>query len=79
MEDYNYKEALEELRNRYKDGKVSAFIGAGFSKNVYKGYPSWDELLFDMVCELYEDEISQSYKIECAHSPKFLKRTPISE
>lgn len=79
MEDYNYKEALEELRNRYKDGKVSAFIGAGFSKNVYKDYPSWDELLFDMVCELYDDEISQSYKIECAHSPKFLKRTPISE
>lgn len=79
MEDYNYEEALEELRNRYKDGKVSAFIGAGFSKNVYKGYPSWDELLFDMVCELYDDEISQSYKIECAHSPKFLKRTPISE
>lgn len=57
----NYKDGLDELRNRYQKGEVSALIGAGFSKNVYSDYPSWDELLKDMVKELYQSEIDTSF------------------
>lgn len=52
-----YTEALNALRHRYKNNEVSALIGAGFSKNIYKDSPSWDELLYDMVSELYHSEI----------------------
>ena len=63
MSEINYQEALEQLRDRYQNNEVSPFIGAGFSKNVSSDmFMSWDELLFDMVVELYDSEIKQSFK-----------------
>lgn len=44
---------LKELKNQYLAGNVSLLVGAGFSKNAYDGYPSWDGLLSDMIFELY--------------------------
>lgn len=44
---------LQNLKSHYLNGSVSLLVGAGFSKNAYDGYPSWDGLLSDMVAELY--------------------------
>lgn len=52
---------LEELKRYYKDGLVSALIGAGFSKNVSDSFLGWGELLHDMVGELYEIDIKRGY------------------
>lgn len=53
---------LQDLKTRYKNGEVSALVGAGFSKNVDKDlFPDWSQLLEDMVLFTYEDEINQSY------------------
>jgi len=57
------REELEALRESYLGFEVSAFIGAGFSKNVCKNYPSWEDLLQDMVAELYKFEIESNFKI----------------
>lgn len=57
----DYKEGLEELKKRYNNNEVSALIGSGFSKNIFEKYPSWDELLFDMIIELYQVEIEYSF------------------
>lgn len=55
------KDVLEELREFYNKGLVSALIGAGFSKNVSDFYPGWSELLFDMVGELYAVDFKNYY------------------
>ncbi len=57
------KKGLKALRESYHNFEVSALVGAGFSKNVYGDYPSWDELLHDMVAELYKSEIELNSKI----------------
>jgi hypothetical protein len=51
------KENLEALRESHLGFEVSVLIGAGFSKNICKNYPSWEALLHDMVAELYKFEI----------------------
>lgn len=51
---------LEKLKQSYDDGLVSALVGAGFSKNVYKSYPSWPELLEDIVKKLYPSEYKKN-------------------
>ena len=74
MSEIDYKEVLEQLRNRYQKNEVSPLIGAGFSKNVSKDmFMSWDELLFDMVTEIYKHEIEQSYynQLHVRQSPLF--------
>ncbi|WP_321333685.1 SIR2 family protein [uncultured Bacteroides sp.] len=60
MKKVDYRTAINELRERYNKYEVSALIGSGFSKNVYADFPSWEELLYDMVKELYETEIEDS-------------------
>lgn len=52
------KDILEELKEYYNDGYVSALIGAGFSKNVSDSFLGWGELIHDMVGELYEIDIN---------------------
>ena len=51
---------LSKLKELYQKGRVSALIGSGFSKNACPVFPSWNELLFDMVEELYHDEIEEA-------------------
>ncbi len=41
--------------------RVSVMVGAGFSKNACDDYPSWNELLYDMTLELYQDDIDAAY------------------
>lgn len=55
------KDILEELKEYYNNGYVSALIGAGFSKNVSDSYLGWGELIHDMVGELYEIDINRHY------------------
>lgn len=49
-------ELLLQLKTDYSQGLVSVLVGAGMSKNAYEFYPSWVELLKDVVLYLYEDE-----------------------
>lgn len=57
----NVLKQLAELRKQYQNDCVSVMIGAGFSKNACSEFPSWNELLFDMVVEMYQDEIEAAY------------------
>lgn len=61
MENNIYEIFLKEIKRRYNSKEVSAMIGAGFSKNVYNQMPNWDELLFEMICEIYGQEIDSAY------------------
>lgn len=54
-------EQLAKLKEKYQDRQVSVLVGAGFSKNACKDYPSWDDLLEDMAVELYKDEIEKAF------------------
>ncbi|MBP3471793.1 MAG: SIR2 family protein [Paraprevotella sp.] len=59
-----YEEAIEELKRRYHNNEVSALVGAGFSKNIYQAFPLWNELLHDMIMELYRPEIRKSFQYQ---------------
>lgn len=54
---------LDKLKRHYKDRRVSLLVGAGFSRNAYPKFPLWDELLADMVGELYGSSISLEYRM----------------
>lgn len=62
-------EHLSKLREKYGQHRVSVMVGAGFSKNACTVYPSWNELLYDMVVELYQDDISTAYKCYLSLNP----------
>lgn len=47
-----YSFIIESLRSN----KMSAIVGAGFSKNVISMYPDWSELVIDAYKELYPKE-----------------------
>ena len=55
------KDILEELKDCYDNGLVSALIGAGFSKNVSDKFLSWGELLDEMIGELYDIDIKRHF------------------
>lgn len=55
------KDILEELKDWYDNGLVSALVGAGFSKNVSDKFLSWAELLDEMIGELYDIDIKRHY------------------
>lgn len=65
----NNLDNLKLIVKYFDKGQLSAFIGAGFSKNASQDFPDWDELLSKMVCELYEEEIESS-----ANKEKIIKR-----
>ena len=64
IQDQKYEEltALEQLRQDYKQGIMSALVGAGFSLNVSNHYLTWNGLLYDMVFEKHESQIKNSYE-----------------
>lgn len=47
---------IEQIKKHLSQKQISAFIGAGFSKNANVKFPNWDELLEDMILELFDDE-----------------------
>lgn len=54
------KRVFEEFVKDYKSNKMSALVGAGFSKNVSNPkYLSWNGLLWDAYETIYEDEIEE--------------------
>lgn len=55
------KDILEDLKENYDKGLVSALVGAGFSKNVSDSFLGWGELLHDMVGEVYAIEFKRYY------------------
>ncbi|MFA8450010.1 MAG: SIR2 family protein, partial [Bacteroidales bacterium] len=58
----NYFNKLEEIKSKLNAEDLSVMVGAGFSKNVNKDFfPSWDELLYDLVLELYQKEIEDTF------------------
>ncbi len=63
---------LAELRRQYQSYRVSVMVGAGFSKNACPEFPSWNELLYDMVVEMFKDEIEAAYL-------RFQKLSPFSK
>lgn len=52
---------LKKLKEKLENQKMSVMVGAGFSKNVSKDFPSWWELLFDATVFLYHNEIENAY------------------
>lgn len=81
----NYKSVLDAIRKRHTNSEISALVGAGFSRNVDAKFPLWEELLTDMVEELYEYEIRAGYKNEInqnkkkKHSYEELKKDKVKE
>lgn len=65
-------EQLAELRRQYQSDRVSVMVGAGFSKNACPDFPSWNELLYDMVVEIYQNDIEAAYL-------RFLKLNPSTQ
>lgn len=53
----DYIKYLNSLKNSLANHRVSLLVGAGFSKNVSSKFLNWAELLYDLVYELYQDEI----------------------
>ena len=64
IQDQKYEEltALEQLRQDYKQGIMSALVGAGFSLNVSNHYLTWNGLLYDMVFEKHKSQIEKAYE-----------------
>lgn len=60
MED-NVLKQLAELKKHYQKKHVSVMVGAGFSKNACPEFPSWNELLYDMVDWMYQDDIEAAF------------------
>jgi len=58
-----YINSLYELKQKLKNGKMSVMVGAGFSKNANQKFPLWGELFYDIVKEIYGDEIELRAKI----------------
>lgn len=71
MED-NVLKQLAELKNQYQKSHVSVMVGAGFSKNACPKFPSWHELLYDMVEDMYQGEIEAAFL-------RYLKLNPSSK
>lgn len=65
-------EQLSKLKEKYQQHRVSVMVGAGFSKNACSKYPSWNQLLYDMVIELYQDDINAAFL-------RYLSLNPLSK
>ena len=58
----DYAKHLKMLKEKLDRGAMSALIGAGFSKNFKKDiFPNWWELIYGMVREGLETELSDRY------------------
>lgn len=51
---------LKALGKEYSAENVSLLIGAGFSKNAHPDFPNWNQLLSDMIIELYNGRFADS-------------------
>lgn len=67
------KQILERLKNLYNQGLVSALVGAGFTKNMYKGAVNWWQLLKGVILDAYDLEVKQMYD-QYKHQLSFFQR-----
>ncbi|GAA4915159.1 SIR2 family protein [Mucilaginibacter defluvii] len=67
----SYIKNLTTLRRKLAGDQLSLLVGSGFSKNVSPLFLTWDELLHDLVCELYKDEIGVAFDQHCLHTPRY--------
>ena len=66
------KEVLQDIKEWYVKRLLSAMVGAGFSTNVSDYFLSWEELLHDMIGELYSIDIKRNYN-NYLHQNKMMK------
>lgn len=60
---YNYPSNLQNIKNELEAGNMSSLVGAGFSKNFsYTLFPSWWQLLIDMVKVTHEPQFKEQYQ-----------------
>lgn len=52
-----FQSTFDSFLDNYRNGKMSALVGAGLSMNVSKHYLSWKKLMRDAVLFLYKDKI----------------------
>ncbi|MEJ2880438.1 SIR2 family protein [Pedobacter sp. GR22-6] len=57
----DYKKHLEALRSKLANKNISVMVGSGFSKNASRKFPTWNELLQDLVHEQYRSEINDKF------------------
>jgi hypothetical protein len=57
----DYRKHLNDLKSKLARKQMSLLVGSGFSKNVSLKFPSWEELLYDLICGLYKEEFHVSY------------------
>lgn len=50
------KSEIELIKEKLHNNSLSVLVGGGFSKNANKSFPSWIELLEDMIFEMFADE-----------------------
>ncbi len=48
-------DTIKNIKQLIEDGNLSFIIGAGFSRNIYKKYPLWKDLLYPMIGEMYPE------------------------
>jgi|LSQX01.2.fsa_nt_gb hypothetical protein len=62
---------LSDLKKAYCEGKLSALIGSGFSKNAHPSFPNWYELLKPIVIDFYSEEYERALsRIKSKNSAK---------
>ena len=59
---FTSEELLKKLKEQHDKRTVSVLVGAGFSKNAISSYPGWDELLRDLVLDVYGKYIKERYR-----------------
>lgn len=65
----NYKRLLKQIYTKLASGQMSLLVGSGLSKNVSTKFPSWDELLADLVEDLYKHDFESAYDNYLALQP----------
>ncbi|RZJ83926.1 MAG: hypothetical protein EOO20_21930, partial [Chryseobacterium sp.] len=69
----DYPFILSDIKQKLEGGKMSALVGAGFSKNFNdKIFPSWWQLLRDMVNESQGDNIKERFEAQVQIKGKIL-------
>ncbi|MDR6942932.1 SIR2 family protein [Mucilaginibacter pocheonensis] len=59
----NYEKELKQLRNKLVRDQMSVLVGAGFSMNVHPDFLSWSGLLYDLIKEVYNDDIERAWQL----------------
>jgi len=62
LEENSQVNQLRNLKIKLGSREMSTLIGAGFSKNVSDFFPTWWELLYDIVVFLYGSDIEEDFE-----------------